>query len=301
MVTRNDVKNTLLDIGVSEELLAMPSVLERVYKIINENNDESLEKVVLDGKIKIEENGDFSFGGYSFKRDKDTKGAVIQFEEIKGCKTTINVDKYGMDMRYYRESDTVALLMETPDDEKIIRIPEMNAIKIEGHPLEGRNFSASLDFYENKEVNDLGNYDILDNPDVLLYEYKRIREENKRFLTENYPITKGWFQERENYEQGIEEEIKETAKEEYHNSDDNKEHKTDIEKSRQIITEAIKRIEQLEAENKRMQEENSNNQKMLKTTLEFCDRVRSSVVGHVFFRKEIGNLPQAQQENDEGT
>lgn len=287
MITRDELKNELINIGVSEQLLEMPAVLERTYTIVKGHDTEKIEDIILDEKIKVDENGDFSLGKYDFKHGKDDNGAIIQFKDEEKRLTTIDVDQYGMDMRYYRDSDPLAATFGMPDDEEVIRIPETNSIKFKGTANDGTQ-------YVKREVNDLGNYNILDNPDVLLYEYTRIRGENKKFLTQQYPITKGWFREREENENSIIQENEENTR-----PDVNQESKRNTEENRRVLMEATRRIEQLESENQKLKDENRNNQKMLKTTLEFCDRVRSSMVGHLFFRKELGQLPQAQTENDE--
>ena len=37
MITRDELKNELINIGVSEQLLEMPAVLERIYIIFKEH------------------------------------------------------------------------------------------------------------------------------------------------------------------------------------------------------------------------------------------------------------------------
>ncbi len=141
--------------GISKDLLEMPSVFERVYKMVGNK-----EAVNLDDMIKIDENGDFSLEGYNFRMKPD-KEAII------------------------------------------VRVPEHNLIRDVG-----MHFTETSYKYINKETNDLGNYDITDNPDVLLEEYNRIRQKNKAFLTRNYPLTEGWFQEDEKADYGVEQESK---------------------------------------------------------------------------------------------
>lgn len=270
MVTREELKNILLNMGISKDLLEMPSVFERVYKMVGNK-----EAVNLDDMIKIDENGDFSLDGYNFRMRPD-KEAIIEFKEQNNQKATIRINKYGMDMRYYRQSDPTAATLGMPDDEEIVRVPEHNLIRDVG-----MHFTETSYKYINKETNDLGNYDITDNPDVLLEEYNRIRQKNKAFLTRNYPLTEGWFQEDEKADYGVEQESKQETDE-----------------SEDALREATEKIKQLEADNKELREENkrlceemNNAQKMLRTTLDFCDKVRLSVFGHIFFRKELGKLP----------
>lgn len=76
------------------------------------------------------------------------------------------------------------------------------------------------------------------------------------------------------------------------------ESKQETDESEDALREATEKIKQLEADNKELCEENkrlceemNNAQKMLRTTLDFCDKVRLSVFGHIFFRKELGKLP----------
>ena len=67
MITRDELKNELINIGVSEQLLEMPAVLERTYTIVKGHDTEKIEDIILDEKIKVDENGDFSLGKYDFK------------------------------------------------------------------------------------------------------------------------------------------------------------------------------------------------------------------------------------------
>ena len=96
-----------------------------------------------------------------------------------------------------------------------------------------------------------------DNGDYDMQRNSGTWEENKEFLTSHYPITKGWFQGKE---KSMSDEIK-----------------------------------QLKQENAQDKEQIARLQKMLETTLEFCNKVRQSAVGKIFFGKDAKKLPSKNE------
>ena len=181
LITRENLKQRLEAIGINYRLLQMPSVLERVYERYKGNG--KLEEGIFNGEIEVFDNGDFSLKGregfYSFKFDKKNNTAELRMQRPELTDKIIYIDKYGMDSVVEILSSSISDMMGVPDGKRITRFEEFNILKYEGYG------------YGQTMLIDGGNYDMgeaaLGVEDMR--EFKKIWNQNREFLLQNYPIT----------------------------------------------------------------------------------------------------------------
>ena len=272
LITRENLKQRLEAIGINYRLLQMPSVLERVYERYKGNG--KLEEGIFNGEIEVFDNGDFSLKGregfYSFKFDKKNNTAELRMQRPELTDKIIYIDKYGMDSVVEILSSSISDMMGVPDGKRITRFEEFNILKYEGYGY--------------------GH----------MREFKKIWNQNREFLLQNYTITQGWFEKRESLRNDIEKkEENDVFAIEYTDYEPSEE----IKNSRKVLADATERIAQLTRANEEkdskieMLEKDKNNlQSMLKRTLQLCEEVKRSWVGKVFFRSQLKQLNESQDE-----
>ena len=173
---KDELKRFLLDLGISPKLLEMPAIMERLYPLLKDKTAEEIKSEVLlkdSGKLVKLSTDDMVF--------KDL-GEEVQLQMIDHAhsndKQVYIINKYGMDEHAYCGvgDELIGLstsLHRTTDG-------QLELIGMQGHTSKvPDNGSAILDYYE---------YTTLGTRSPLEW------EDNKRYLTENYPITREWFE-----------------------------------------------------------------------------------------------------------
>ena len=266
---RKDIKEILLDLGVEEKYLNMPSIMERIYMELHTYKT----KDDIERSITVNESGitiintkdkEIVFGNFQDQYpETQNPTTFIEISEktplgkVEPEAARFFINQYGMDEEYmspvFRDS-MVAIMFDfgfARRNRDVKNREIVNRVVRIGEIVNGESI------YEDK-----GDYDIRRN--------RGIWEENKQFLTTHYPITRQWFEEKERPKttEELEAEIAELKQE-------NKE-----------LREIAEEKNQLESKVRRLQT-------MLKTTLDFCTEVKQSRVGKIFFRDKIKQLPSS--------
>lgn len=289
LITRRDLMKKLEAIGINSKLLQMPSVLERLYLMYRE--ERQLEESILNGEIRVSDNGDFSFGNSDISFDKEHNTAKLKKHGFNSEDKFIYIDKFGMDSRVVIPSSSLSESMDLPDGKSATRYYDINAIEFD-------NYKGH---YERELKIDGGNFDIESAAVDPEYkeDWKKIWNNNREFLLQNYPLTQGWFEERENLGDNIK--GKENNVFTLENTD--YELSEEIINSRKLLAEATERIAQLTRENEEkdskienLERDKSNLQSMLKHSLQLCEDVKRSWIGKFFFKNQLKQLNESQKE-----
>lgn len=289
LITRRDLMKKLEAIGINSKLLQMPSVLERLYLMYRE--ERQLEESILNGEIRVSDNGDFSFGNSDISFDKEHNTAKLKKHGFNSEDKFIYIDKFGMDSRVVIPSSSLSESMDLPDGKSATRYYDINAIEFD-------NYKGH---YERELKIDGGNFDIESAAVDPEYkeDWKKIWNNNREFLLQNYPLTQGWFEERENLGDNIK--GKENNVFTLENTD--YELSEEIINSRKLLAEATERIAQLIRENEEkdskienLERDKSNLQSMLKHSLQLCEDVKRSWIGKFFFKNQLKQLNESQKE-----
>ena len=272
---RKEIKKVLKVLGISEKLIEMPAVMERIYRKLERNSKEEIIDLVS-----------ISDGGKKVVVGKELKFIELENGEVK-CGDSIIIDKYGMDKSYAEEDMFSSSSYMTRTDKRQIKIGSygnINATEI----LVEDDGDAILNYY---------NYTMLKEGSTPTLGW----EGNKLYLTQAYPITKEWFRQRE--------EEKETSEDVMHEENESMEDKLNEQATMQTIEDLVEQTkeqkeiirmleekqEELKAENTELKDKNRKLQNMLNKVLQFCETVQKSKFGKFFFRKQLKALPEVEK------
>ena len=274
---RKEIKEALKEMGVREEFLEMPAVIEPIFV-------EMMEKTASDltskGRVNVDENGDFSFGDKKIKLTKDGCAEITFRDAI------ILTNAVGIEVSY----------SDGNWQDFFSHISRDNGIVINSS---GNNGNGS--YYESTHL-DKGTWSIRNasgicigtrsshNEDEKYIQFPKTTEEVlgdfdfvSSSIMENYPNTAKWFEKTRNG-------VKEVA-----------------EKEANPVKQNERRIEFLEKENVRLEREkkellqrNSRLTSMLAKALEFIEIVRKSPVGKIFFGKSLKKYEEETKKLPEG-
>ena len=85
---RADIKRILKEMGVAEALTEMPAVIEPIYKELMEKPESYLRR---QGKVNVDEQGNFSFGNRRIKLKEDSC-AEITFNDAKVTTNPVGIE-----------------------------------------------------------------------------------------------------------------------------------------------------------------------------------------------------------------
>ena len=88
---RIEIKQLLIDMGVKQEFVEMPAIVEQIYR---EYSDVSLERARKANRIVVRENGNFSFGNAVISLDKDGGATIVDGDIV------IKTNEYGMETSF---------------------------------------------------------------------------------------------------------------------------------------------------------------------------------------------------------
>ena len=250
-LTREKLKQDLIGIGVDEKLLEMPAIMERLYEDIRKFRHYSVDLLFA----SIDEDGTVLIHGkdknFIFGLHNNPKKTGESSRENPYIRVLVKLPQHH-DMRPLHDDGITYFLDEYGMDKEIYNKMEY----IEKMSDADREFLYNL--WDGNPNGAPSRYfqrkEEGDNGDYDMKRNSGTWEENKEFLTSHYPITKGWFQGRE----------------------------------KDKINDAISQLMKERAEDK---EQIERLQKMLEVTLEFCNKVRQSTVGKIFFGKDVKKLP----------
>ena len=269
---REILKNIMLEIGVDPKYVEMPSIMERVFDSIyfcrTPNEIKECITVREDGKVEVNGVTKLVFGtknGETFIEIRKDPKKEFGFYDIA------IIDEYGMDQRYEPSWN------DDPSPYWDRSIPYYTYRRNLGEKsIDVEDYFSGSHLYEEREVKpDNGDFDIFRNA--------RTWEENKEFLCAHYPLAREWFEKRDRQKTVSEYE------EEYDRLMSlNSKIQNDIDIER-------KYIESEQAKHEILSQRVSRLQQMLKRTLEFCESIKRSPIGKVFFRDEARQLPSKRE------
>lgn len=271
MLTREEVKNELLQRGVNPKMLVMPAVMERMYEIVSSLAlDEMKEK--MDSFIKVGENGNFTMAknyatSASFSVGEDGKAVISGFPDADSI---IHTNEAGIEIAY-EDGDWMG---------------RFSQISRKGGKVErgsGNNGTATL---SKTNFLDTGSWSILSQgtrieENALLDREKALASfdaEAEKVVAE-YPQTREWYEKTREELEGL--------------IQDNNDPEKRIERLSQ-------ENERLKAEKKDLIRRNGELTSKLSATLNFAETVKRSPVGKLFFRKQIEKLDGKEKSLPEG-
>lgn len=274
---RKEIKRVLKEMGVREEFLEMPAVIEPIYV-------EMMEKTASDlsgkGRISVDENGDFSFGDRKIKLNKEGCAEITQGDYI------ITTNTVGIEVAY-SDGNWQDFFSHISRDNGIVVNSSGNngnASYYESTHLDkgswsirnasGINIGVVASHNRDKEFNPFPS-----TPEEVLSEF----DEVSGSIIENYPNTAEWYAK-------TREALKVVAEKE-----------ADPEKQNKDRIEFLERkVARLEREKRDLIQRNSKLTSMLEKTLEFMDTVRKSPVGKIFFGKSLKKYEDETKRLPEG-
>lgn len=275
---RADIKRILKEMGVAEALTEMPAVIEPIYKELMEKPESYLRR---QGKVNVDEQGNFSFGNRRIKLKEDSC-AEITFNDAK-----VTTNPVGIEISY-EDGDFIGLFSSCSRGNGIITYHS------------GNNGNCS---WSEREQLDNGSWSILSargikvGEDVSPYnkngEYTPFEgtvegilsefDSNSKTIIENYPQTEEWYKEKR-------EEVKAVV-----------ERETDPEEQNKRRIEYLeKRVSALEKNKNELLSKLSKSTEMLEKALRFIGKVKSSPVGKVFFARGIKKYEEDTKKLTEG-
>ncbi len=274
---RVDIKRVLKEMGVANELLEMPAVIEPIYRELMEKSEKELRK---SGRVAVDEAGNFSYANRKIKLDENGEAEIAFGDAV------IRTNRYGIET-YYSDGDTISFYSTNMRDAGTVRC------------MSGNN--ADCSFYETKHL-DNGSWSIRSAAGVILEEtsssskqkefmpaefnLEEVMEEfdtNSKPIMENYPKTAEWFEEtratlKEKAEKELDPEIRTQRKIEFLEN----------------------RVKKLENDKKDLLNRNSRLLDRLEKSIKFINEVKRSPVGKIFFKKGIQSLEEDSKKLPEG-
>lgn len=273
---RADIKRVLKELGVHEALTEMPAVVEPIYKEMMEKSESELRK---EGKVVVDEHGNFSLGDKKIRLRRD-KCAEITFGDAQ-----ITTNAVGIEIEYQDGGELDWFSHNKRDAGKIVN-------------MSGNNGNAT---YHETTALDNGSWSVRNATGIILgsvsshsKEEKRVVEESldtilsefdamSKPIVENYPKTAKWYKEKR-------EEVKEVAQKEIDPE----------EKNRRRIEALENQVASLEKRNGELTRSLSQATIRLGKAVSFIEQVKKSPVGKVFFGKKIRTFEEDTKTLPEG-
>lgn len=274
---RADIKRVLKEKGVAGALLEMPAVIEPIYKEMMEKTESDLSK---QGKVNVDEQGNFSFGGRRIKLNEDGC-AEITFSDAK-----ITTNSVGIEVAYEDGNWQDWFSHISRDNGVVVNSSgnNGNASYYESTHLDNGSWSvrnaSGVGIGEKSSYNKDGEYvpfqstveDVLNGFDSV-----------SSNVIANYPNTAEWYQATRRGVQSVAE--RETNPEE---------------QNRRRIAFLERRVSRLEADKKELLAINSRLTSMLEKSLDFMGQVKRSPVGKIFFSKGLKKYEEESKKLPEG-
>ncbi|MBR3613924.1 MAG: hypothetical protein IKL55_01960 [Clostridia bacterium] len=279
---RTDIKRILKEMGVAEALLEMPAVVEPIYKEMMEKTEKDLRNY---GRLNVDENGDFSFGGKKVKL-KENGGAKITYRDA-----IITTNEYGIEIAY---SDGNSF-----DIFSNIQRENGTVISLSGNNGDGSYYERTSLDNGSWSIGNASGIDIEENSshskptayvpvDLSVEEALEDFDSVSKSVIEHYPQTAKWYQ-------ATRAEMQAVAEKEVDPNEQNK----------RKIAFLENRVRQLEYDKKELLERNSRLTGMLEKALDFMGQVKRSPIGKVFFAKglkkyeeESNKLPSGRDDRE---
>lgn len=273
---RADIKRVLKELGVHEALTEMPAVVEPIYKEMMEKSESELRK---EGKVVVDEHGNFSLGDKKIRLRRD-KCAEITFGDAQ-----ITTNAVGIEIEYQDGGELDWFSHNKRDGGKVVN-------------MSGNNGNAT---YHETTALDNGSWSVRNATGIILgsvsshsKEEKRVVEESldtilsefdamSKPIIENYPKTAKWYKEKR-------EEVKEVAQKEIDPE----------EKNRRRIEALENQVASLEKRNGELTRSLSQATIRLGKAVSFIEQVKKSPVGKVFFGKKIRTFEEDSKTLPEG-
>lgn len=273
---RADIKRVLKELGVQEALTEMPAVVEPIYKEMMERPESELRK---EGKVIVDEDGNFTFGDKKVRLRKD-HSAEITFGDAQ-----ITTNSVGIEMEYQDGGWQDWFSHNKRDGGKIVN-------------MSGNNGNAS---YRETTAIDNGSWSVRNASGITIgsasshsKEEKRTVEESletiladfdamSKPIIENYPKTAKWYKTKR-------EEVKAVAEKEIDPEEQN----------RRRIAALESQVTNLEQRNGELTRSLSQATIRLGKAVSFIEQVKKSPVGKVFFGKRIRTFEEDEKTLPEG-
>lgn len=273
---RADIKRVLKEMGVAEALTEMPAVIEPIYKEMMERPESDLRK---QGKVNVDENGNFTFGDRKIQLRED-KCAEISFGDAQ-----ITTNSVGIEIEYQDGGWQDWFSHNKRDGGKVVNMSGNNGnasyhetTNLDNGSWAVRNASgialgsdSSHSGEERKPVEE--------SLDTILSEFDSM----SRSVIENYPQTAAWYKTKR-------EEVKALAEKEIDPEEQNK-----------------RRIEYLEGQVAKLEKRNGELTKSLSEAtrrlgkaIDFIGEVKKSPLGKVFFGKGLRKYEEESKKLPEG-
>lgn len=262
-MNRFEIKQMLLDMGVKNELVEMPAILEQIYR---EFSDVPLENARKTTRIAVRENGNFSFGNAVISLDRDGGATIVDGDLV------IKTNEYGMEVAELDGETFGQFNNSRRNDGKIVnrfgnsmedRLTEIISADI-GH----WSISSSKKHTLVIRKNHAGKEELL-TPELKVEEALADFEYNAQTIIQDYPKTAEFFDVlRENLKKSLDRQTDPLQVEMAKNAENQKE------------------IERLQGEKKGLADSLEKSNSMLSEALKFMERVRNHPIGKMFFGKD---------------
>lgn len=286
---RLEMKKIFIQYGAKEEFFDKAAVVERLYEIFSQKDEEQLKKDLENGSISISETGNISYDNIEIKESDKQEGIteyIIKDEE--GESEIYSIDEYGMDYSWVRNPSAISVTMNLPDGATITRDPEHICLKLD-----------NVDGHYTKELKpDNGDWNISRNSS----EFK----ENREGLISDYPLTKKWF---DKFMPRIEEKDEESEVISDNKVEssyiDNEDLLKEVQDSRQALARMTENLKSLNDEKEKLQKQYQEQIKsaeslseMLDKSLNVLSEIRKSKVGNLFFGRKINRIDAPGNKGD---
>ena len=260
---RFEIKQMLLDMGVKNELVEMPAIVEQIYR---EFSDVPLDRARKTTRIAVRENGNFSFGNAVISLDKDGGATIVDGDLV------IKTNEYGMEVSELDGENFGQFNNSRRYDGKIVnrfgnsvedRLTEVISADT-GHWSIGDSRKHTLSIRKNHAGEDEALVPEI-KPEQILADF----EYNAETITRNYPRTAEFYDVlRENLKKSLDKQTDPLQVEMAKNA------------------ELQKQIEKLEDEKRELATSLEKSTGMLGEALKFMERVRNHPIGKMFFGKD---------------
>lgn len=273
---RADIKRVLKELGVQEALTEMPAVVEPIYKEMMERPESELRK---EGKVIVDEDGNFTFGDKKVRLRKD-HCAEITFGDAQ-----ITTNAVGIEMEYQDGGWQDWFSHNKRDSGKIVNMSGNNGnasyhetTNLDNGSWAVRNASGialgSVSSHSGEEKRT-----VEESLDVILSEFDAM----SRPIIENYPKTAKWYRTKRA-------EVKAVAEKEIDPEEQNK----------RKIAALEAQVTNLEKRNGELTKSLSQATIRLGKAVSFIEQVKKSPVGKVFFGKRIRTFEEDEKTLPEG-
>lgn len=273
---RADIKRVLKELGVQEALTEMPAVVEPIYKEMMERPESELRK---EGKVIVDEDGNFTFGDKKVRLRKD-HCAEITFGDAQ-----ITTNAVGIEMEYQDGGWQDWFSHNKRDSGKIVNMSGNNGnasyhetTNLDNGSWAVRNASGialgSVSSHSGEEKRT-----VEESLDVILSEFDAM----SRPIIENYPKTAKWYKTKRA-------EVKAVAEKEIDPEEQNK----------RKIAALEAQVTNLEKRNGELTKSLSQATIRLGKAVSFIEQVKKSPVGKVFFGKRIRTFEEDEKTLPEG-